>query len=87
LLVVPGAACLALGLETRRDKRWHTGGASSFVKVMNPSDKYVGSRVRLHHLMLGMSQGTLADNSGLTFQQVQKYEKGVNRISAKKAAW
>ena len=57
------------------------------MKVMNPSDKYVGSRVRLHHLMLGMSQGTLADNSGLTFQQVQKYEKGVNRISAKKAAW
>jgi hypothetical protein len=53
---------------------------------MNPTDKHVGGRVRLRHLMLGMSQGTLADNSGLTFQQVQKYKKGVNRISAKKAA-
>ena len=54
------------------------------VKVMNPTDKYVGSRVRLHHLMLGMSQGALADNSWLTFQQVQKYEKGVNRIARKR---
>jgi hypothetical protein len=61
-------------------------GSVKFVKVMNPTDKHVGGRVRLRHLMLGMSQGTLADNSGLTFQQVQKYKKGVNRISAKKAA-
>ena len=52
------------------------------VKVMNPTDKYVGSRVRMRRLMLGMSQGTLADQLGLTFQQVQKYEKGTNRISA-----
>ena len=51
------------------------------VKVMNPTDKYVGSRVRMRRLMLG-SQGALADQLGLTFQQVQKYEKGVNRISA-----
>jgi transcriptional regulator with XRE-family HTH domain len=51
-------------------------------KVPNPTDKYVGSRVRMRRLMLGMSQGTLADQLGLTFQQVQKYEKGVNRISA-----
>jgi transcriptional regulator with XRE-family HTH domain len=49
---------------------------------MNPTDQYVGSRVRMRRLMLGMSQGTLADQLGLTFQQVQKYEKGVNRISA-----
>jgi transcriptional regulator with XRE-family HTH domain len=52
------------------------------VKVKNPTDKYVGSRVRMRRLMLGMSQVALADQLGLTFQQVQKYEKGVNRISA-----
>ena len=51
-------------------------------KAMNPTDKYVGSRVRMRRLMLGMSQGTLADQLGITFQQVQKYEKGTNRISA-----
>ena len=45
-------------------------------------DKYVGSRVRMRRLMLGMSQGKLADAIGLTFQQVQKYEKGTNRIGA-----
>ena len=49
---------------------------------MNPTDKYVGSRVRMRRLMLGMSQEALAGQLGLTFQQVQKYEKGVNRISA-----
>lgn len=48
----------------------------------NPIDKHVGSRVRLRRLMLRMSQTTLADAIGLTFQQVQKYEKGANRISA-----
>ena len=45
-------------------------------------DKYVGSRVRMRRLMLDMSQGQLASAIGLTFQQVQKYEKGVNRIGA-----
>jgi transcriptional regulator with XRE-family HTH domain len=49
---------------------------------MNPTDKYVGSRVRMRRLMLGMSQGTLADQLGITFQQVQKYEKGINRITS-----
>jgi transcriptional regulator with XRE-family HTH domain len=49
---------------------------------MNPTDKYVGSRVRMRRLMLGMSQEALADQFGLIFQQIQKYEKGVNRISA-----
>jgi transcriptional regulator with XRE-family HTH domain len=51
-------------------------------KVLNPIDIYVGSRVRMRRLMLRMSQGALADQLGLTFQQVQKYEKGTNRISA-----
>jgi transcriptional regulator with XRE-family HTH domain len=51
-------------------------------KDPNPTDKHVGSRVRMRRLMLGMSQERLADQLGITFQQVQKYEKGVNRISA-----
>ena len=45
-------------------------------------DKYVGSRVRMRRLMLDMSQTDLADAIGLTFQQVQKYEKGSNRMGA-----
>jgi transcriptional regulator with XRE-family HTH domain len=51
-------------------------------KNPNPTDKYVGSRVRMRRLMLGMSQEKLAGQLRLTFQQVQKYEKGTNRISA-----
>jgi len=51
-------------------------------KVPNPTDKHVGSRVRMRRMMLGMSQEKLADPLGLTFQQVQKYEKGTNRIGA-----
>jgi transcriptional regulator with XRE-family HTH domain len=47
-----------------------------------PTDKHVGSRVRMRRLMLGMSQEKLGDQLGITFQQVQKYEKGTNRISA-----
>jgi transcriptional regulator with XRE-family HTH domain len=49
---------------------------------LNPIDGHVGSRVRMRRLMLKMSQATLADGLGLTFQQVQKYEKGTNRIGA-----
>jgi transcriptional regulator with XRE-family HTH domain len=52
------------------------------IKFPNPTDKYVGSRVRMRRLMLHMSQERLAGQLGLTFQQVQKYEKGTNRISA-----
>ena len=51
-------------------------------KSPNPIDIFVGSRVRLRRLMVGMSQEALADRLGVTFQQVQKYEKGTNRISA-----
>src|ERR1700722_17967100 len=51
-------------------------------KTPNPTDKYVGSRVRMRRLMLGMSQDKLADPLGLPFQKVQKYEKGTTRISA-----
>lgn len=48
----------------------------------NPMDVHVGSRVRLRRMLLGMSQEKLGEHLGLTFQQVQKYEKGVNRIGA-----
>src|ERR1700681_1104641 len=47
-----------------------------------PVDKHVGNRVRMRRLMLDMSQTTLAGALGLSFQQVQKYEKGTNRIGA-----
>lgn len=48
----------------------------------NPMDMHVGSRVRLRRMLLSMSQEKLGEQLGLTFQQVQKYEKGVNRIGA-----
>ncbi len=51
-------------------------------KSPNPIDRHVGSRVRMRRVMLGMSQEKLGDALGLTFQQVQKYEKGINRIGA-----
>jgi transcriptional regulator with XRE-family HTH domain len=50
--------------------------------MVDPIDKYVGARLRMRRLMLGMSQTDVANALGLTFQQVQKYEKGTNRISA-----
>jgi transcriptional regulator with XRE-family HTH domain len=51
-------------------------------KAPNPVDRYVGSRVRMRRIMLGMSQEKLGEALGLTFQQVQKYEKGTNRVGA-----
>jgi transcriptional regulator with XRE-family HTH domain len=51
-------------------------------KSPNPIDKHVGGRVRMQRMLLGMSQEKLGDAIGLTFQQVQKYEKGANRVSA-----
>jgi transcriptional regulator with XRE-family HTH domain len=51
-------------------------------KAPNPIDKHVGSRVRMRRMMLSMSQEKLGNALGLTFQQVQKYEKGTNRIGA-----
>jgi transcriptional regulator with XRE-family HTH domain len=51
-------------------------------KTTNPVDKHVGSRVRMRRVLIGMSQERLGDALGLTFQQVQKYEKGINRIGA-----
>jgi transcriptional regulator with XRE-family HTH domain len=51
-------------------------------KKPNPIDIHVGSRVRLRRNMLGMSQEKLGERLGITFQQVQKYEKGTNRVGA-----
>lgn len=51
-------------------------------KQANPIDAQVGNRVRLRRMLIGMSQEKLGELLGLTFQQVQKYEKGVNRIGA-----
>jgi transcriptional regulator with XRE-family HTH domain len=54
----------------------------SAIKTPNPVDMHVGSRVRMRRMMLGISQEKLANALGLSFQQVQKYEKGANRIGA-----
>lgn len=51
-------------------------------KVPNPVDVQVGARVRMRRMLVGMSQEKLGERIGLTFQQIQKYEKGTNRISA-----
>lgn len=59
-----------------------SGTASRGSRRANPMDVHVGSRVRLRRMLLGMSQEKLGEHLGLTFQQVQKYEKGVNRIGA-----
>jgi transcriptional regulator with XRE-family HTH domain len=48
----------------------------------NPIDVHVGNRIRMRRMLIGMSQEKLGDQLGLTFQQVQKYEKGSNRVSA-----
>jgi transcriptional regulator with XRE-family HTH domain len=48
----------------------------------NPIDVHVGNRIRLRRTLLGISQSTLAETLGLTFQQVQKYKKGTNRVSS-----
>ena len=51
-------------------------------RSMNPIDAHVGARVRLRRMLVGMSQERLGELLGVTFQQVQKYEKGANRIGA-----
>lgn len=51
-------------------------------KKPNPIDVHVGSRIRLRRTMLGMSQEKLGESLGITFQQIQKYEKGTNRVGA-----
>lgn len=51
-------------------------------RIPNPIDVHVGSRIRLRRNMIGLSQEKLGESLGITFQQVQKYEKGTNRVGA-----
>ena len=51
-------------------------------KIANPVDQHVGARIRMQRMVRGLSQTELGKAVGVTFQQVQKYEKGVNRVSA-----
>jgi transcriptional regulator with XRE-family HTH domain len=60
----------------------HGKGTTLPKKKANPVDAHVGYRVRLRRMLIGMSQERLGELLGLTFQQVQKYERGINRIGA-----
>jgi len=62
---------------TRQSSRGRTPGGRP-----NPVDVHVGSRLRLRRTLLGLSQEALGEALGLTFQQIQKYERGTNRIGA-----
>ena len=57
-------------------------GPQKTAKRPNPTDIYVGSRIRMRRKMLGLSQEKLGEKLGITFQQIQKYEKGTNRVGA-----
>ncbi len=64
-------------IRKRKSSRGRTADGSP-----NPIDVHVGARVKMRRTLLGMSQEKLGEAIGLTFQQVQKYERGLNRISA-----
>jgi transcriptional regulator with XRE-family HTH domain len=72
---------IAVESKKQKSRTAQIAGAQMSTRV-NPIDKHVGSRARMRRLMLNMSQTQIAEALGLTFQQVQKYEKGTNRISA-----
>ena len=59
----------------------HVSKANGKIKDLDPIDVHVGSKVKARRLLMGLSQDSLAKLIGLTFQQVQKYERGKNRIS------
>jgi transcriptional regulator with XRE-family HTH domain len=63
-------------------KQRKTAGRMASKGLPNPIDVHVGSRIRMRRTILGLSQTTLAEQLGLTFQQVQKYERGANRVSS-----
>ncbi len=75
-----------MGLPNEKDVQDAAGPRSSRGRMPsgkpNPVDVHVGGRVRLRRTLLGMSQEKLGEAIGLTFQQVQKYERGANRIGA-----
>jgi transcriptional regulator with XRE-family HTH domain len=79
-------ACSPFGFDGRRRcivrKSGELSAAGKGAKRVHPTDKHVGNRLRMRRLMLSKSQSDIANALGLTFQQLQKYEKGSNRISA-----
>jgi transcriptional regulator with XRE-family HTH domain len=68
--------------KSKAPKARKSSGRMSSKGFPNPIDVHVGRQIRLRRTLLGMSQSTLADAIGLTFQQVQKYEKGSNRVGS-----
>jgi transcriptional regulator with XRE-family HTH domain len=64
--------------------RWRDQTVPKNKERFQPTDVYVGKRIRTRRMQMGMSQEKLGDELGITFQQVQKYEKGTNRVSASK---
>jgi transcriptional regulator with XRE-family HTH domain len=74
-----------LGVSLWQDNLWRRKlSEETEGRRPNPVDLHVGGRVRMRRKLLGVSQEQLADSLGLTFQQVQKYERGANRVSASK---
>ena len=69
-------------VEGKASSRPPGGGLGEGPRAPDPIDKWVGDRVRTARVLRGMSQDQLGQAVGLTFQQIQKYEKGVNRIGA-----
>jgi transcriptional regulator with XRE-family HTH domain len=69
-------------MERRKERSSRGGSEDSVPGTPNPVDIHVGSRVRLRRTLLGLSQEKLGEAVGLTFQQIQKYERGANRIGA-----
>jgi transcriptional regulator with XRE-family HTH domain len=79
----------ALGPETKRQGRGRSMSRKRAKKLVRattrsagPTDKYFGDRLRARRIMMKMSQDDLGKSLGVTFQQIQKYEKGTNRMSA-----
>lgn len=66
---------LSIEASANSTKRWAS-------RETNEIDKFVGERIRLYRVMIGMNQQRLAESLGITFQQLQKYERGENRIGA-----
>src|SRR3954464_4710551 len=76
------SALSTLGMDALAQKLPRRNTRGSRDGKPNPVDVHVGSRVRLRRTLLGMSQEKLGEAIGLTFQQVQKYERGANRLGA-----
>jgi transcriptional regulator with XRE-family HTH domain len=81
-LFLRAPASIVSPFQAASARRNHCGARLMLKKAPNPIDKHVGSRVRMRRVLIGMSQEKLGEALGLTFQQVQKYEKGTNRIGA-----